>query len=132
MHKIKNNPYIIVNILFAGVVLLVIAYSGIFSANGIEYPIKSFYNQPLLSTGLSRAFSEIVRFNFTKALYYNPYSISIFLFFFVQLILRVFISYLLLSTPISKKLLVYSDVLVSVLLFLWTFSKFIINQFYVV
>ncbi|MBI9068057.1 MAG: DUF2752 domain-containing protein [Salinivirgaceae bacterium] len=129
MFKIKNNPYVIINLIFAGIIILIIIYSGIFSATGILHPIKSIQKQEVVSTGLSRAFSEIVRFNFSKAIEYNPFSISIFLFFFIQLFLRLSFSYLLLSTPISKKLLIYSDVLVSVLLFLWAFSKFIINQF---
>jgi hypothetical protein len=129
--KIQQNNedhYLIINLIFAGIILVVLIYSGIFSASGIPHPIKSQSLGPVVSTGLSRAFSEIVRLNFNKALEFNPYSIHIFLFFFIQLLLRIFISFLLLSTSISKKLLLFTDILTSVLLFLLSFFHFISAQ----
>ena len=127
----KNNeePYLIINFIFAGIILVMLIYSGIFSASGIPHPIKSQVLEPVISTGLSRAFSEIVRFNFDNAVRFNPYSIRIFLFFFIQFFLRLFVSFLLLSTSISKKLLLFTDILTSVLLFLLSFFYFISSQF---
>lgn len=124
-----NKPYLFINLIIAGIILLLIIYSGIFSANGMAYPIKSATIQPTISTGLSRAFSEIVRFNFSAATVYNPYAISIFLFFFIQLILRFIISFLLFSTRISTKFLLITDILVSILIFLKSYYNFIIDQF---
>lgn len=125
----RKNPYLIFNLINAGIIVLIILYSGIFSASGISHPIKSQYTHQVVSTGLSRAFSEIVRLNFDIARAFNPYSIKIFLFFFIQLFMRIGISIMLLSRHISEKVLVYSDILISVLLFLWAFSKFILQQF---
>ena len=123
-----NDPYIQVNIIIAGIILAMLIYSGIFSADGLTHPIKSLTTQPTVSTGLSRAFSEIVRLNFSKAIEFNVYSIHLFLFFFIQLFQRVTIILLLLSINISKKLLTITDILISVLLFLWAFFNFIIDQ----
>jgi len=130
--RFKDEPYLIINVLIAGIILLIIIYSGVFSVSGIGYPIKSETLQPTLSTGLSRAFSEIVRFNFSKARHFNPFSISIFLFFFIQFFIRILISLLLLSRKIKKNVLLFTDILASVLLFLWAFSKFIAIQLYLI
>ncbi len=127
--QIKNNNYIIVNTIIAGVILLIVVYSGIFSASGIEHPIKTLTTEPTVSTGLSRAFSEIVRFNFSKAEQYNSYSLHIFNFLFIQFLIRIIVSLILLRCKISKKVLLYTDILSSILLFLWAFSGFILNQF---
>jgi hypothetical protein len=127
-HVSNEDEYLIINLIVAGIILVMLIYSGIFSDSGIPHPIKSLSSEPVISTGLSRAFSEIVRLNFYKALEFNPYSIHIFLFFFIQLLLRIFISFLLLSTSISKKLLLFTDILTSVLLFLLSFFHFISAQ----
>jgi hypothetical protein len=126
--SIHESPYLQVNALIAGIIILIMIYSGIFSASGIPYPIKSYYSTPVASTGLSRAFSEIVRGNIQKAVELNPYSIKIFSFFFLQFPLRILISVLLLSKRISSMQLIFIDVLVSVLLFLWAFYSFIFFQ----
>ncbi|KUJ60128.1 hypothetical protein AR687_19715 [Flavobacteriaceae bacterium CRH] len=44
------------------------------------------------SRGLTRAFSQILRFNFKEAIFLNTYSIKIFLFFLVQLLFRITIN----------------------------------------
>lgn len=123
----SHDPYLIVNVIFAGIILLLIVYSGIFSAD-TPHPIKSAHANPVISTGLSRAFSEIVRGNFSAALAYNPYSISIFLFFFIQFFLRVIFFILMFRNIFSKNHLVLADILLSVLLFLRAFGRFIIDQ----
>lgn len=104
-------------------------YSGIFSSQK-DYPISSMYSQNVSSTGLSRAFSEIVRFNFDKAKTYNPYAISIFLFFFYQLFLRIISSLLLIKSKISKNNLLFTDIFISILLFLYSFGRFIADQIF--
>lgn len=102
-------------------------YSGIFSEQN-QHPIKSAHTEKVISTGLSRAFSEIVRFNFDRATELNSYSIKLFLFFFIQGILRLFFSLLMFRNMFSKKHLVKLDILLSVFLFLWSFGPFIIDQ----
>jgi len=129
MHAFVRSPYFQFNIAFAGIILLIIGYSGLFSAHGLPFPIHSAHSeQQLISTGLSRAFSEIVRLNFQQAKIYNPYSLGLFLFFFAELILRILISLILFSKRFSQKLVLFSDVLISLLLFLCTFGVFIVDQ----
>ncbi len=105
-------------------------YSGIFSAQN-PHPIHSAYQNQVISTGLSRAFSEIVRFNFSSAINYNPYSIRLFSFFAIQGLMRLFISILLFRNIFSKNLILFADILLSVLLFLWSFGSFIMDQIFI-
>ena len=105
MHLRINKPYQIINIIFAGIIILLFIYSGIFSARKENHPIPSnsilVFGERTTSTGLSRAFSEIVRFDFENAKRYNPHSIKIFMFFFIQFFLR--IGFFWLSSGMKKK-----------------------------
>jgi len=121
--------YIIINAIFAALILIIFMYSAVFYTNTFDYPIHSQVTGNYVSTGLSRAFSEIIRCNFAKAKELNKYSLLIFMFFFVQLFLRIIVSILLLSTKKIKKLFLLTDILITVLLFLQTFWRFIIDQF---
>ena len=123
------KQYITINAIFAFFIIIIFLYSLVFSPESLNYPIHSQASNTSVSTGLSRAFSEIVRFNFAEAKVLNKYSLSIFLFFFIQLFLRIVVSILLLSTKKNKKLLLLTDILITVLLFLQSFWKFIFAQF---
>ncbi|MGD9993037.1 MAG: DUF2752 domain-containing protein [Salinivirgaceae bacterium] len=125
----SQKAYLKINGIIAGVIVLMLLYSGIFSAGGRVHPIPSMYNVPVVSTGLSRAFSEIVRGNWQQALSYNAYSLQIFIFFVAQLFLRLLFSFLLFRKMFSQNTLLFSDILISVLLFLWAFAAFIVAQF---
>lgn len=127
--QIKTEPYVIINLIFVAIIVTILIYSAIFSDSGIPHPIKSLATKDAVSSGLSRAFSEIIRLNFSDAIQFNQYSISIFLFFVIQLFLRIITSVLLLNSYITEKLLLITDILVTVLLFLLTFSEFISDQF---
>ena len=63
--RLRNEPYLIINIFFAGVIMLIFAYSGIFSPEKDNYPITCLHEQltgkPCVSCGLSHSFSLIVR-----------------------------------------------------------------------
>jgi len=87
-----NRPYLIINLVFAGIIISVILYSLVFSAAGASHPIPSgsqwVAGEASLSTGLSRSFSSVVRFDFESARRQNPYGIRIFAFFLLQLLLR--------------------------------------------
>jgi hypothetical protein len=86
MGKLRNEPYLIINIFFAGVILLVIAYSGIFSSVKDNYPIACIHEkitgEPCFSCGLSHSFSLIVRGRIGDALDWNIFGLRVFLFFF--------------------------------------------------
>ena len=87
-----NRPYLIINLVFAGIFISVILYSLVFSASGDNHPIPSgsqlVAGKTSISTGLSRSFSSIVRFDLESARRYNPFGIRIFVFFLLQLLMR--------------------------------------------
>jgi hypothetical protein len=128
---IRNEPYLIVNIIFAGVILLIIAYSGIFSPEKDNYPVVCIHEkltgEPCVSCGLSHSFSLIVRGEIDEAYHWNRYGMQIFLFFTAQLVLRVAFSIFYLKYPIIRKQIIIFDCIGSVAIFLVAFWPFIVN-----
>ena len=123
--KYLKHPYHIINLTFAGIFLLIFIYSGIFSAEKNNYPIKSacktITGKPCKSTGLSRSFSEIVRFNFQRAKNHNKYGIKIFCFFLIEFLLRFFISFLIDKRPTQIKSIIFFDAFFSIILYIYCF-----------
>lgn len=76
------------------------------------------------SRGLTRAFSQILRFHFQEAIAYNPFSIKIFCFFFLQLIARFLIN-MIISFSLFRKILIF-DVSISVISFLFSFYNLVL------
>ena len=104
---------------------LVFIYSGLFSAERDNHPVPSYFEkitgQTSPSSGMSRAFSEIIRGNLETARIYNSDSPLIFAFFLIQGVQRIFVSLLLVKSRTKKKHLLAADVLVSVVLFVFCF-----------
>lgn len=71
------------------------------------------------SRGLTRAFSQILRFNFKEAIAFNRYILKIFLFFLIQLFLRIFIN-IKVNLQYFKTIL-FLDIFGSILFFLFSF-----------
>lgn len=128
LNRIKQEPYIKVNLICAGIILLMLVYFGIFSAVNLNYPIHSMYNELVPSTGLSRSFSAILRLNFSEANTFNPYGLHLFMFFLIQLLLRIMFSFFLLYNSLAKKVVLIYDIVISGLLFLATFGVYMVNQ----
>jgi len=122
-----KKPYNIINLIFAGIILAILVYSGIFSSENGNHPVKCIYEEilgrPCPTCGLSNSFSEIVRGNFEKARLYNENGIPVFLFFLLQFILRIITSLIYQKKIIPVKVLVFTDVSISVILFLTTFKN---------
>jgi hypothetical protein len=132
--KTDADPYRTVNFILLVFILCLFAYSAIYSPEGGHYPISSnqhfFGNGTTLSTGLSRGFSSIMRGQFKQAEKYNPHSLRIFGFFFLQGLLRLFFifqSYL--ATSYVKRRVILTDGVISSLMFLILFSPFLIDLF---
>ena len=129
--KISNEPYLIINILFAGVILLIFAYSGIFSPEKNNYPVTCLHEkligEPCFSCGLSHSFSLIVRGRIDEAYKWNLYSMRVFLFFTSQFILRVAFSIFYIKYPDTRRQLIIFDCIGSGVIFLITFWLFIVN-----
>ncbi len=91
---LKTTPYKLINLIFAGIILLIFIYSAVFkpekSNHSIPSESKLFWKHDSQSTGLSRSFSSIIRLNFSEARSYNQYGIQLFIFFLIQFAMRVF------------------------------------------
>lgn len=125
---IKNNPYLIINLILAGVILLIIVYSGIFSPDKNNYPVVCIHEkltgQPCFSCGLSHSFSLIVRGRFAEAYTWNVYGMRVFIFFVAQLLMRIIFSALYMKNEESRKWLIWYDAAGSILIFAIAFYPF--------
>src|SRR5450759_5131039 len=129
--SLRNEPYLFINIFFAGVILLIIAYSGIFSPDKDNYPVVCIHQkltgQPCFSCGLSHSFSLIVRGRINEAYQWNIYGMRVFLFFISQLFMRIIFLLVYLRYPDIRKQLIIYDCVVSGIIFLISFWPFISN-----
>lgn len=127
--RFRNEPYLIINIIFAGVILLIIAYSGLFSPDKDNFPVTCIHEQltgqPCVSCGLSHSFSLIVRGRIQEAYTWNLYGMRIFLFFALQLILRAAFSVFYLKYPDTRRQLILTDCIGSGIIFLVAFWPYI-------
>jgi len=129
--RFNENPYLIINAFFIALIIIILAYSGIFSPARDNYPVtcihEKLYGRPCISCGLSHSFSLIVRGRIEEAYKWNIYGLRIFLFFFSQLILRVAFSIFYVKYTGTRKQLILTDCIGSAMLFLISFWTFIIN-----
>jgi len=129
--RLTKEPYLFINIFFAGVILLIFAYSGFFSPEKDNYPVACIHEkltgEPCISCGLSHSFSLIVRGRVDEAYQWNPYGMRIFLFFAAQLVLRVAFSIFYLKYPDTRRQLIIVDCFGSGIIFLVAFWPFIAN-----
>jgi hypothetical protein len=131
--KIIKEPYLFINIFFAGVILLIFAYSGFFSPEKDNYPVVCIHEkltgEPCISCGLSHSFSLIVSGRINEAYQWNPYGMRIFLFFAAQLALRVAFSIFYLKYTDTRRQLIIVDCFGSGIIFLLAFWPFISSIF---
>ncbi len=129
MAKLQREPYIIINLIFTGVILLIMAYSGIFSPARDNYPVTCMHEKitgmPCVSCGLSHSFSLIIRGRIAGAYEWNIYGLRIFLFFALQLIMRIVFSIIYMRNINIRKQLIIYDISGSAVLFLISFFPFI-------
>jgi hypothetical protein len=129
--RLRNEPYLFINIFFAGVILLIIAYSGIFSPEKNNYPVTCIHElltgKPCFSCGLSHSFSLIVRGRIDEAYQWNHYGMRVFLFFVSQLFMRIVFSVFYMKYSDTRKQLIIVDCIGSGLIFLISFWPFILS-----
>ena len=132
--RFRSEPYLLINFILAGVILLIFIYSGIFSPDKNNYPVVCIHEkltgESCASCGLSHSFSLILRGRISEASEWNIYGLRVFIFFAAQLIMRVVFSVFYLRYPDSGKQLVTYDIAVSLMLFLVSFLPFIKWIFY--
>jgi hypothetical protein len=131
--RLRNEPYLIINIFLAGVILLIMIYSGIFSPEKNNYPVVCIHEkltgEPCVSCGLSHSFSLILRGRIDEAYRWNNYGMRVFIFFVSQLLMRIVFSKIYISHPESRKQLILFDIIGSSVIFLITFMPFLIYIF---
>ena len=129
--RIRNEPYLIINIILAGVIVLIFAYSGFFSPVKDNYPVVCLHEkltgEPCVSCGLSHSFSLIIRGQVKEAYQWNRYGMQIFLFFVTQIVLRVAFSIFYLKYTDTRKQLIIIDCIGSGIIFFVAFWPFIAN-----
>lgn len=128
-----REPYLMVNTALAGVIIIIMIYSGIFSPETNNYPVECVHEkvtgQQCVSCGLSHSFSLIIRGKIYEAYAWNSYGLRIFLFFAGQLIMRILFSKIYLARPDSRKQLIIYDIAGSSVLFLIAFMPFLVYIF---
>jgi hypothetical protein len=132
--SVLRDPYPVINILLAGVILMIMVYSGIFSPVKDNYPVicvhEKLTGQPCASCGLSHSFSLILRGQADEAAEWNPNGPRVFIFFVAQLVLRFAFTVYYLKFPVNRKALIITDSAGSGVMFLiafWPFLKWMIQ-----
>jgi hypothetical protein len=128
MYGLLNDPYTFINIFFAGVIMLVIAYSGIFSPVKDNYPVICLHEKlsgvPCASCGLSHSFSLIVRGRISEAYQWNIYGMRVFLFFALQLVMRFAFVVFHYRYPANSSQLIITDSVASGIMFILAFGPY--------
>lgn len=131
--NLKNEPYLVINIILAGIIFMIFAYSLIYSPEKNNYPVVCIHEkltgQPCVSCGLSHSFSLILRGNIDEAYQWNIFGMRIFIFFVVQFMLRIFLSLFFMNLPGSGKMLIKCDIAGSSIIFIVAFWPFIVFIF---
>jgi hypothetical protein len=126
---LTRKPYLLINIIFTGVIIAILIYSGIFSPDKDNYPVVCFHKKitgiPCASCGLSHSFSLILRGRISEAYRSNIYGMRIFLFFAIQLVLRAGFSLFYVKNKNTGSQLIIYDIIGSIALFLIAFFPFI-------
>lgn len=125
----SSRPYFSINIIFAGVILLIMGYSFFYSPDEENYPVPCVHElmtgEPCPSCGLSHAFSLIVRGRVDEALQWNSQSMRVFLFFVLQLVMRIALGTRTLVTDRGLRQIAITDAAVSSAMALVAFFPFL-------
>jgi hypothetical protein len=131
--RLSEEPYLLINTILAGVIVLIFLYSGFFSPDRNNYPVVCIHEkitgEPCASCGLSHSFSLIVRGRITEAYEWNIYGLRIFIFFASQLVMRAVFSFFYLKYRGTGRQLIIYDIIVSAVLFIVCFLPYMRSIF---
>jgi hypothetical protein len=131
--RLSEEPYLLINTILAGVIVLIFLYSGFFSPDRNNYPVVCIHEkitgEPCASCGLSHSFSLIVRWRITEAYEWNIYGLRIFIFFASQLVMRAVFSFFYLKYRGTGRQLIIYDIIVSAVLFIVCFLPYMRSIF---
>ena len=132
-NKLLDQPYLVINLVFAGIIVMILAYSAIFSAEKDNFPVPCIHEkitgEECPSCGISHSFSLIMRGRIGEAYDWNSNGMRVFLFFVAQLLMRIFFSRTYLTDPGSRRELIILDITGSLILFLIAFIPFVVYLF---
>lgn len=120
------DSYKKINTIFIIIILFIFFYGFIMPFLNFGFR-SSCEGMPLIyckSRGLTRAFSQILRFNFNEAIAYNIYSIKIFSFFLIQLIARSFINAIIRFS--NFRIILILDICCSIIFFIFSFYNLVL------
>lgn len=104
-------------------------YSLFYSPDENRYPVPCVHEkltgEPCPSCGLSHAFSLIVRGRISEALEWNSYSMRVFIFFTVQLFMRIGLTIVTKNGNIDLRRIAVTDAAVSSVMTLAAFYSFL-------
>jgi len=125
----NSRSYLIINLIFGGIVVAILIYSAVFSPDLNNYPVQCVHEiisgQPCPSCGLSHSFSYIIRGDFVEATEWNRYGTRVFIFFILQLVMRVSISVSIIRQGTHAANLLRFDIILSLAAFVIAFNQFI-------
>jgi len=131
--RMQVEPYLVINMVFTGIIMLILMYSLIFSPEKDNYPVPCIHEkitgEKCPSCGVSHSLSLILRGRIKEACEWNSNGMRIFIFFIAQLIMRISFSRSYRINPGSRNQLILIDITGSILLFLITFMPFMIYFF---
>ncbi len=129
--RLREEPYLVINLVLASLILLVFLYSGFFSPEKDNYPIVCIHEkitgEQCASCGLSHSISLMVRGRISEAYDWNLYGPRIFIFFAAQLVMRILFSAIWLKNPGIRKELILYDTGGSIILFVVSFLPFLVS-----
>jgi hypothetical protein len=129
---VSRKGYLAVNIAFLLILITVLMYS--YSLHSFREHIVCIHHKYLgincPSCGLTRSFSAILHHDIAAARQCNIYGMRLFLFFAVQIILRITALALVLFFSRKIRLFVLLDWMISLVLFVYCFYPFIFSTFY--
>jgi len=124
----SSRPYFFLNLILTGVILSIMGYSLFYSPDENKYPVPCIHEkitgEPCPSCGLSHAFSLIVRGRIDEALVWNSQSLRVFLFFALQLVMRIALGVRALMSAKHLRLVTVTDAAVSSIMALAAFYPF--------
>jgi len=125
------RAYLLVNFLFGAALLLLFLYVLVYSPETGTHPIPCVYTkmtgEQCASCGLSRGLSHMIRGNFQAATAINRHSPAIFLFFAMQLLLRLTTSLMAIRKSMPLKYLTITDAFIAATTFLLAFLPLLLN-----
>ncbi|MDZ7738141.1 MAG: DUF2752 domain-containing protein [Bacteroidales bacterium] len=124
----SHRSYLLINAVFAGIIILVFLYSAFFSPERNDYPVQCIHErvsgEPCPSCGLSRSFSYILQGDLESAAMANSYGMRIFLFFLFHLLMRLSNIMIIVRRKMYINQLVIADTSIAIITFILAFGQF--------